>query len=51
LNREFGKRSWFVEDSSRKRVANPEHFDYLICEYLPKHQGLMWRDNKFGKIK
>ena len=33
---------WFSEGASRKRVRNRKHFDYLMQEYLPKHQGIKW---------
>lgn len=32
-------RPWFVKESSRKRVQNEPHFEYLINTYLPKHRG------------
>lgn len=35
-------RPWFVKESSRKRVKDEEHFEYLLAAYLPKHQGLQW---------
>jgi hypothetical protein len=34
LNQKYGKRDWFSDSPSRKRVADHEHFDYLILEYL-----------------
>jgi REP element-mobilizing transposase RayT len=42
LNREFGKRSWFADSPSRKRVIDRGHFDHLIAKYLPKHRGVVW---------
>ncbi|MBI1369743.1 MAG: hypothetical protein GC162_13940 [Planctomycetes bacterium] len=42
LNEQFGKRSWFSDSPSRKRVHDIEHFDYLMLEYLPKHSGVQW---------
>ena len=42
LNREFGKRAWFSESASRKRVVDQEHFDYLVQTYLPDHPGWKW---------
>jgi REP element-mobilizing transposase RayT len=42
LNERFGRREWFVEGSSRKRVADHEHFDHLMFRYLPKHNGVNW---------
>jgi hypothetical protein len=38
-----GKR-WFVAKGSRKRVADREHFDYLVDEYLPGQRGLFWKE-------
>ena len=46
LNREFEKRSWFVEGASRKRVVERQHYDYLIDTYLPDHPGLKWSPKK-----
>jgi len=37
-------RRWFVRNSSRKRVRNQRHFDYLVNTYLPRHSGLKWRE-------
>jgi len=37
LNEKFGKGDWFTDGSSRKRVRDHEHFDYLVLEYLPGH--------------
>jgi hypothetical protein len=39
LNMELGRRDWFVEGGSRKRVKDREHYDYLVTHYLPKHTG------------
>lgn len=44
LNKHFGKREWWAENPSRKRVKDREHFDYLMGEYLPKHGGEQWYD-------
>jgi len=30
LNRELGRRTWFSENASRKRVKDEGHFDYLV---------------------
>jgi len=46
LNREFGKRSWFVDGASRKRVRDRRHFDYLTTTYLPDHPGWKWSPEK-----
>ena len=37
-------RKWFVRRSSRKRVKNRKHFDYLVTNYLPSHRGLKWKE-------
>ena len=44
LSRLSGKtgRPWFVKQSSRKRVKDEAHFEYLLNTYLPKHLGLQW---------
>jgi REP element-mobilizing transposase RayT len=42
LNERFGKRTWFSDSPSRKRVLDHEHFDHLILEYLPSHRGVTW---------
>jgi len=42
LNRDVGKRDWFVANASQKRVRDREHFDHLIKTYLPNHRGLFW---------
>mgnify|MGYP001319160680 FL=1 len=42
LNFEFGVRDWFSKQPSRKRVAERQHFDYLMQVYSPKHRGLKW---------
>ncbi|MEL7087176.1 MAG: hypothetical protein AAGL98_01840 [Planctomycetota bacterium] len=44
LNQAFGQRSWFADSPSRKRVGDPEHFDYLVLAYLPRHGGVCWAD-------
>ena len=33
---------WFSRSSSRKRVRDERHFEYLMDEYLPKHGGACW---------
>jgi len=42
LNRQFGKRKWFVAKPSRKRVRDREHLAYLMGEYHPSHRGWKW---------
>ena len=42
LNKQFGKRTWFSEGASRKRVVDQDHFDYLVRTYLPDHPGWKW---------
>jgi hypothetical protein len=46
LGREFEKRTWLSEGGSRRRVSNQDHYDYLICTYLPKHGGWKWSEEK-----
>lgn len=47
LNRDFGKRTWFVAHPSRKRVKDRAHYDYLVNTYFPRHRGWKW-DRKRG---
>ena len=42
LNAKFGNRIWLSKGSSRNRVTDLEHFDYLMRHYLPSHRGLGW---------
>ena len=44
-SRQFG-RPWFVAHSSRRRVTDREHLNYLKDEYLPGHTGLRWFDDR-----
>jgi hypothetical protein len=37
-------RKWFVADGSRKRVADQQHFDYLVQTYLPNQRGVFWKE-------
>lgn len=37
LNHRIGKRTWFADSPSRKRVGDRAHFEYLTSRYLPKH--------------
>ena len=46
LNAEFERRQWFSKQPSRKRVKDRRHFDYLMDIYLPRHQGLKWREDR-----
>ena len=39
-------RPWFSKGASRKKVRNREHFDYLMREYLPKHNGVKWFEDR-----
>ena len=32
--------------ASRKRVVARDHFDYLMTQYLPKHAGVCWFEDK-----
>jgi hypothetical protein len=42
MNERFGRRRWFSEGGSRKRVRDYAHLDHLLLRYLPKHQGVVW---------
>jgi hypothetical protein len=46
LNREIKRQEWFSKSPSRKRVKDQAHFDYLVGEYLPKHSGLKWSEER-----
>ncbi len=46
LNKEFGKRTWFVENSSHRRVKTRDHFDHLVQTYIPDHPGWKWDPKK-----
>jgi hypothetical protein len=46
LNRHCGKRDWFADQPSRKRIRDLEHFDYLLLVYVPKHRGVVWQRPK-----
>lgn len=45
LNRDHHRRTWFVENASRKRVKDVAHFTYHMTDYLPKHRGWKWRED------
>lgn len=46
LNREFMRRTWLSDGGSRRQVKNQEHYDYLVCTYLPSHRGWKWSAEK-----
>ena len=46
LHRDLGQRDWLSEGASRRRVGNQEHYDYLVCTYLPRHSGWKWSEEK-----
>ena len=46
LNRDHGRQRWLSEGGSRRKVVNQEHFDYLVCTYLPRHSGWKWSEEK-----
>ena len=50
LNQEFGKRPWFVENASRKRVDDTKHYKHLRYTYIPDHGGWKW-DAKRGRYR
>jgi Transposase IS200 like len=37
-------RRWFVRDGSQRRVIRPDHYHYLLGNYLPNHRGLFWSE-------
>ena len=37
---------WFVENASRKRVKDDDHFEHLMNSYLPSHGGWKWREDR-----
>lgn len=46
LSKEFHQRQWLSEGGSRRRVVGQEHYDYLVCTYLPDHSGWKWSEEK-----
>ncbi|MEM9352232.1 MAG: hypothetical protein AAGA92_04395 [Planctomycetota bacterium] len=44
LNDQLSRRRWFSNGSSRKRVKDREHFEYLVTKYLPSHRGVCWTE-------
>lgn len=42
LNDRFGRRTWFAENASRKRVGDRGHVDDRLVAYLPEHPGEQW---------
>ncbi len=44
LKAKFAKRNWLARGSSRRRVRDQEHFDYLVETYLPSHRGWKWSE-------
>jgi REP element-mobilizing transposase RayT len=46
LSMVFGKRQWLSDGGSRRRVSNQEHYDYLVCTYLPDHGGWKWSEDR-----
>ncbi|MEX2171280.1 MAG: hypothetical protein WD851_18310 [Pirellulales bacterium] len=42
LKARFDDRPWLSNGSSRKRVKDQQHFDYLVTKYLPDHSGWKW---------
>ena len=46
LNGAFGAGSpWFSGSGSRKRVRDRAHYEFLMNEYLPAHDGIYWRED------
>lgn len=46
LNQEGKRQQWFSKSASRKPVHDEEHFEYLIREYLMRHSGLKWSEER-----
>jgi REP element-mobilizing transposase RayT len=46
MKRDHDRREWLSEGASRKKVVNQEHFDYLVCTYLPGHRGWKWSEEQ-----
>jgi REP element-mobilizing transposase RayT len=46
FNKDQGRRRWFSEGASRKRIQNKSHFDYLVSSYLPQHRGWKWQEKR-----
>jgi hypothetical protein len=44
LNRELGRRQWFSEGGSARRVIGDAHFRHLFDNYLPSHRGWKWSE-------
>ena len=42
MNKVFGRRTWFSDSPSRRRVRHRDHFDFLVDHYLPDHSGVKW---------
>jgi REP element-mobilizing transposase RayT len=38
------RNKWFVENASRRRVKDRDHFDHLVSTYLPSHRGWKRRE-------
>jgi REP element-mobilizing transposase RayT len=46
LKEKFDDRPWLSDGASRKWVRDAAHFEYLVNEYLPKHDGWKWREGR-----
>ncbi|WP_231956296.1 hypothetical protein [Posidoniimonas polymericola] len=46
LNRSGDRRRehWFSRSGSKQQVKDREHYERLLCRYLPKHNGYFWRE-------
>ena len=44
LNKQVYRQKWFSKGSSRKRVRDRSHYEYLLTKYLPSHRGLCWSE-------
>jgi REP element-mobilizing transposase RayT len=43
LNKRFGKRKWFTHRGHLRAVKDADHFHKLRDEYIPSHDGTVWR--------
>jgi hypothetical protein len=46
LNREFERQRWLARGGGVTAINKPEHYDYLLNEYLPAHSGWKWQHRK-----
>ncbi len=39
------------EGASRKHVKDPDHFEYLMKTYLPRHRGVAWYEDERKSVE